>query len=82
MAITTVRDEILTPSTDFAQQGCGQTAQADGNNGGRGDDAHGCSGGEPGGHGERPVPSFWNFDDMATRTSTRSPKAATTLTLN
>jgi hypothetical protein len=78
MAITTVRDDILSSSTDFAQQGCGQTAQGDGNHGSQGDAAHGCSGGEPGDHGERPVPSFWNFDDMAIR----SPKAATTITLN
>ena len=82
MATTTVRDDLLTPSTDFAQQGCGQTAQGDGNNGGQGDASHSCSDGVLGGHAERPVPSFWNFDDTATTATTSLPKAAITITLN
>ncbi len=73
MAVTTVRDDALTTSTDLAQagavfndstrlvghgtQGGGPIASGRGNSGGQG--GHGNSG-EHGNHGGQPVPSFWN----------------------
>jgi hypothetical protein len=82
MAITTVRNDALTPSTDFGQQGCAQPPQGDGNTDGQRAASRGYSGREPEHPDERPVPSFWKFDDTAGRTVTKPLKAATTITLN